>query len=281
MLVVNNIQDLREELLLARTEKKTIGFTPTMGALHEGHIALARRAKQENDVSVMSIFVNPAQFSPTEDFQRYPRKVEQDQALARAAGVDIFFIPEVADVYPDGFSTYAEETKISTCLCGAYRPGHFRGVCTVVLKLFAMVAPDRSYFGQKDAQQLRIIEKMVEDLNLTVEVVACPTVREKDGLAMSSRNIYLTTEERAEAPVIHETLSEVQTLFQQGERRADRLLSIAQKRLAAAELFQVQYMEIRRWRDFEPVSKILEKSFLAVAGFYSNARLIDNVLLVP
>jgi pantoate--beta-alanine ligase len=262
-------------------EGKKVGFVPTMGALHEGHLSLARKAKQENDLCVMSIFVNPTQFGPQEDLAAYPRPFEKDRTLAEGAGVDLLFSPRQEDMYPPGHSTYVEETSISQCLCGAHRPGHFRGVCTVVLKLFQTVPAHRAYFGRKDAQQLRIIEKMAQDLDLDIRIVGCPTVREKDGLAMSSRNVYLSPEEREEAPVIFAALQEAERAFQRGERSAEKLLAAARRTLSPAKRLTVQYLELRRWRDFELAEDVTETSLLAFAGFCRRTRLIDNVLLTP
>ncbi len=281
MIVTQTIAETRKTLDRFRSLGKTIGFTPTMGALHEGHLALAHQAAKENDISVMSIFVNPTQFGPKEDFSAYPRNLTQDSLLAEKSGVDLLFFPSTEEMYTPGFSTYVEETEISQGLCGARRPGHFRGVCTVVLKLFNAIQPDRAYFGQKDAQQLRVLEKMVEDLNLPLSIVGCPTIRENDGLAMSSRNTYLTPEEREEAPHIFSALSKGARLFRQGEYQSAEIQKTVLEHLKAAKLFELQYLEIRAWKDFAPIEQVNEKSVMAMAGFFGTTRLIDNILLEP
>lgn len=252
-----------------------------MGALHEGHLSLVRRSKAECDRTVMSIFVNPLQFGPKEDFGQYLRPIETDRALAKNAGVDFLFFPPTDEVYAKDRSTHVEETLISRPMEGVFRPDFFRGVCTVVLKLFATVRPDRSYFGQKDAQQLRVIEKMTNDLNLDVTIIGCPTVREKDGLAMSSRNAYLTPAERETAPTLYAGLKKAHDAFERGERSTAKLVEKARKHIDAQPALGVQYLEARRWRDFESVDRISEKSILAAAAYLGKTRLVDNIILLP
>lgn len=254
-----------------------------MGALHEGHARLIDRARRlagrQGSVAV-SIFVNPTQFGPNEDFTRYPRTMREDRQLCAERGADVIFAPQAAEMYPDGFSTYVDETSVSLPLCGGARPGHFRGVCTVVLKLFHLLAPDTAIFGQKDYQQCAVIRRMVRDLNVPVRIVAEPTVRESDGLAMSSRNRYLSAEERAQAPAIYAALRQALEAYVAGEIRAATLTSIITKHLRrAAPLARLDYAEIRDAASLEPVRKITTESVAAVAAFFGKTRLIDNILL--
>lgn len=261
--------------------KGTLGFVPTMGALHEGHLSLMRRSVRENDHTVASIFVNPRQFGPSEDLAKYPRTLKEDLKLCREAGVDLVFTPDADVMYPDGFDTFVEVERLSRPLCGEFRPGHFRGVATVVCKLFNIVQPSRAYFGQKDAQQVLVLARMVEDLNMPLKVVTCPTVREKDGLAMSSRNRYLSPSERERALVISRILAEVKRQFDKGERDVGHLVSIMESALGA-EMDEVQYAEIRRLADLtEFPGPIDAPALAAVAGYVGTTRLIDNVTLSP
>jgi pantoate--beta-alanine ligase len=279
--IVHKASEFRDHLWGVQKQGFAVGFVPTMGALHEGHLSLIRRSKAENAVTVVSVFVNPTQFGPNEDFDRYPRDLERDAKLALSEKADFLYAPESPEIYRSGFSTYIEETALSRVLCGAHRPGHFRGVLTVVFRLFNLVRPDRAYFGRKDAQQLRLIEKMAEDLGLDVEIAACPTVRDPDGLAMSSRNAYLVEEERAVAPRIYGALRAAEAAFDAGERRSDRLVDLARAVLAACPSFSVQYLELRTWRDLAEADVVSERSVLAVAGVLGKTRLIDNVILDP
>ncbi|HBF69599.1 MAG TPA: pantoate--beta-alanine ligase, partial [Thermotoga sp.] len=223
MKIIETIEEMKKFSEEMREKKKTIGFVPTMGYLHEGHLSLVRRARDENDVVVVSIFVNPTQFGPNEDYERYPRDFERDRKLLEKENVDCIFHPSVEEMYPPDFSTYVEETKLSKNLCGRSRPGHFRGVCTVVTKLFNIVKPHRAYFGQKDAQQFRVLRRMVRDLNMDVEMIECPIVREPDGLAMSSRNVYLSPEERQQALSLYQSLKIAENLYLNGERDAEKI----------------------------------------------------------
>ncbi|MFH1018969.1 MAG: pantoate--beta-alanine ligase [Pseudomonadota bacterium] len=281
MRTVPNKTDLKKLLRSAQSQGLSVGFVPTMGALHEGHLSLVRRSKKDNAVTVASIFVNPTQFGPNEDFERYPRDPERDQSLLSREKVDYLYAPSKEDIYAPGSSTYVDETELSQVMCGAFRPGHFRGVCTVVFRLFQIVQPDRAYFGQKDAQQLRIIEKMAEDLGLDIRIIGCPTLREGDGLAMSSRNAYLSEEERTVAPQIYAALKEAQSAFTGGERSVSRVLETAKDALGRHPAIQTQYLELRRWRDLRVEEAITEKSVLAFAGYLGKTRLIDNVILTP
>jgi pantoate--beta-alanine ligase len=254
----------------ARAEGLAIGLVPTMGALHEGHTALVKRARQECSRVIASVFVNPKQFGPKEDYKKYPRDLEKDAEKLAAAGVDALFAPEAADVYPDGFRTYINVEGISERLEGRSRPGHFRGVATVVLKLFEIVQPDFAYFGRKDAQQVSIIGEMTRDLNLDAEIVVCPIVREADGLALSSRNAYLSVKERKAATVLHRALEAVRNELEAGVRDA-----------AQTQAVTVDYAEIVSADTFEPVVRVARSCYAVLAVFVGKTRLIDNLLIEP
>jgi pantoate--beta-alanine ligase len=268
-----------EELQMALKGKKNIGFVPTMGALHEGHASLLEECKKENEVSVLSVFVNPTQFGPKEDFSRYPRTLAADLEIAKRSRVDILFAPTVDTIYPNGWNTFIEVSGVSEPWCGAYRPGHFRGVATVVYRLFSLVKPARAYFGQKDLQQCLVLQRMVRDLDLPIELMIGATIRENDGLAKSSRNRYLSPEERRDATVIFRALKAAEEIFQKGERNPEKIEESAKKVLAEVASFQVQYCEIRSFPDLEKVSNIEESAALGIAGYLGKTRLIDNTLL--
>jgi pantoate--beta-alanine ligase len=258
----------------------SLGLAPTMGYLHDGHLALVRRSIDENVRTVVSIFVNPLQFGPGEDFERYPRDEVRDLALLREAGVDAVYLPSGADIYPEGFQTYVEVGALTQRLEGAQRAGHFRGVTTVVLKLFNAVAPDRAYFGRKDAQQLRVITRMVRDLDLGIEIASCDIVREPDGLAMSSRNVYLTPEQRAAAPVIHRALEQAQGAFESGERAASPLRAMVEATIAAEPLANIDYVSLADDATLEELEGPIERpALLSVAVRFGHTRLLDNVEL--
>ncbi len=265
----------------ARGEGCLIGLVPTMGALHEGHTALVKRARQECSRVIASVFVNPKQFGPKEDYQKYPRDLEKDAEKLAAVGVDALFAPETADVYPDGFRTYVNVEGISERLEGRSRPGHFRGVSTVVLKLFEIVQPHFAYFGRKDAQQVRIISEMTRDLNLDAEIVVCPIVREPDGLALSSRNAYLSAEERKAATVLHRALAAAQNELSAGLRDAMQLQTVMRRILEEETLATVDYAEIVSADRFEPVVRVVRPSYVLLAVFIGKTRLIDNLLIEP
>ncbi len=260
-------------------KQKIVGFVPTMGYLHQGHISLVRRSKAENDVTVVSIFVNPTQFGPNEDYKSYPRDLDRDLSMLEKEAVDFVFAPEVDDMYPKGHSTYVNEESLSKYLCGKSRPGHFRGVCTVVTKLFNIVKPHRAYFGQKDAQQFRVIRRMVRDLNMDVEVIECPIVREPDGLAMSSRNVYLSTQEREQALALNKALKLAENLYNSGERNASRIIEKMTDYLSTFDKLKIDYIEIVDEEFLEPVTRIDCKVIVAIAVWVGKARLIDNVIL--
>jgi pantoate--beta-alanine ligase len=256
-----------------------MGFVPTMGALHEGHLSLVRAAKASYDVVAASIFVNPKQFGPNEDFGSYPRAFERDRSLLEKEGVDLLFAPPVEEMYPPGAVTWVTVEELSGKLDGRSRPGHFRGVTTVVSKLFHIVEPDAAFFGQKDAAQVAIIRRMVRDLNFPVEIVACPIVRETDGLAMSSRNAYLDSQQRKRALVLHRTLMRVKQLADQGERNAAKLLATAREELASEPLVRLDYLEIVDPESLDAIEEISKRALLVVAAFVGTTRLIDNIVL--
>ncbi len=279
MRVVTTVSEVRVALDAARARGETVALVPTMGALHEGHLSLIRAARAENDVVVVSIFVNPTQFGPKEDLQRYPRDLDRDRRLCGDAGADLVFSPAAEEMYPRGFSTWVEVEGLTDGLCGRSRPGHFRGVCTVVTKLLNICGPDRAYFGEKDAQQLAVITRMVRDLDLRVAVVPCPTVREADGLAMSSRNARLTGEERAQASTLYRSLGAAKDLVDAGERNPAALEDAIRAVLVEADLGEVEYAEIVRVDDLTPVTAIEGTCLIAVAVKFggSGTRLIDNI----
>jgi len=279
MVVCRTIKEIRAFVSEARAERASIGFVPTMGYFHEGHLSLMRRARSENDALVISIFVNPMQFGPGEDFAQYPRDIQRDLALAEKVEVDAAFTPDASEMYPEGYCTYIEVEGLSDKLCGRFRPGHFKGVATVVLKLFNIVQPDRAYFGQKDAQQLRVIQRMVEDLNLPVYVVPVPTVREPDGLAMSSRNVYLDSEERRAALVLSRSLLEARRAIEAGELDARKIVDLVRRMIQSEPLVHLEYVEACRFEDLEPVEVISGKVLLALAARVGKARLIDNIII--
>jgi len=274
---IETIAGLRSVLEEARSRGATVGLVPTMGALHEGHLALIRKARSENDLVAVSIFVNPTQFVAGEDRETYPRDLARDLQLARSAGADLVFGPPVEEMYPKGFSTWVEVEGLTQGLCGASRPGHFRGVCTVVAKLFNICRPDRAYFGEKDAQQLAVIKKMVSDLDIPLAIVPCPTVRESDGLALSSRNVRLSPEARAQAPVLYRALSAALTLVENGERDARRLNDEICAVLAEADLAKIDYVEIVDADDLVPVDVLAGPCLIALAVWFGKTRLIDNI----
>ncbi|HHG74174.1 MAG TPA: pantoate--beta-alanine ligase [Persephonella sp.] len=263
-----------------KKEGKTIGFVPTMGYLHEGHVSLIRCSKKDNDITVVSIFVNPIQFGKNEDLDRYPRDLERDVEICTKEGVDYVFYPSADEMYPEGFSTYVEVEGITQRLCGAFRSGHFKGVTTVVAKLFNIVQPDRAYFGEKDYQQLKVIQKMVRDLNIDVEVIGCPLIREKDGLALSSRNKYLTPEERKSALSISRALFRAKQMFESGEKDPSKVIDEVKRIISSQPLVkEIQYVEVVDPERLTPKKKLEKGDVVAVAVFVGNTRLIDNIKL--
>ncbi len=262
-----------------RREGKTIGFVPTMGYLHEGHLALVRKARELADVAVVSIFVNPTQFGPKEDFSQYPRDFDRDRDLLEKERTDIIYYPDVAQMYPDGYSTYVEVRQLGDHLCGLRREGHFVGVATVVAKLFNAVKPHYAVFGQKDYQQLRIIQRMVRDLNMDLEVVGYPTVREEGGLAMSSRNTYLSTEERDRALLINRSMKRLEEMVRGGETRAAVLKDEARKMLGSKDGIDIDYISICDADTMDDLEQIDRRALLAMAVRVGKTRLIDNTIL--
>lgn len=258
---------------------RTIGFVPTMGYLHQGHLSLVRASKASTDATVVSIFVNPAQFGPAEDLTKYPRDLRRDAQLLRREGVDILFCPKEAEMYPPGYKTFVEVHELQNNMCGRSRPIHFRGVCTVVLKLFHIVGPDKAFFGQKDAQQAVIIRRMVHDLDLDVKVEVKPIIRDPDGLALSSRNAYLNPAERKAALVLTKSLKEAKILIEQGERKTAVLLERIRARLRAVPLAREDYVTVVDPEELEPISLIKDRALIALAVFVGRTRLLDNVMV--
>jgi pantoate--beta-alanine ligase len=281
MRLVTTVSALREAVRGARQAGQRIGFVPTMGYLHEGHRSLMLAARQETDFVVASIFVNPLQFGPNEDLARYPRDLERDKALCASVPIDLLFHPSVEEVYPAGFQTKVTVGELTAGLCGASRPGHFDGVATVVTKLFGMVQPDVAFFGQKDAQQVAVIQRLVRDLNLPVEIRPVPTVREADGLALSSRNTYLSPTERAAALVLARTLFWAEAQVKAGERDLGALRAAMIARIEAEPLARIDYVAIVDPVTLQPVERLVESALAAVAVRFGSTRLIDNLLLRP
>ncbi|AEF17939.1 Pantothenate synthetase [Thermoanaerobacterium xylanolyticum LX-11] len=277
-MVVEKIKDVREIIKSQKKQNKKIGLVPTMGYLHEGHLSLIKKAKENSDFVCASIFVNPIQFGPNEDYNKYPRDIERDIKLLENQGCDLVFIPSVEEMYPNERLTTITVSKITDKLCGAYRPGHFDGVCTVVAKLFNIFAPDIAVFGQKDAQQVAVIKKMVEDLNIPVEIIASPIVRDEDGLALSSRNTYLTYEERHAALILNKSLKVAEKLLVSGERSAEKVLDAVRKTLESEPQCKVQYVSCVHPDTLEDLTTIGDKALIAIACYIGNTRLIDNLL---
>lgn len=273
------ISQVRQWVKDQRQRGKDIGLVPTMGYLHEGHLTLVRWAQNSCDAVIMSIFVNPTQFGPQEDYARYPRDLERDLRLAREVGVDAVFAPEVEEMYPPGYATYVEVEGLTEVLCGASRPGHFRGVATIVTKLFNIVQPDKAFFGLKDYQQAMVIKRMVQDLNIPVDIVTVPTVREEDGLALSSRNKYLTPEERQQALSLYRALKLGEGLIRQGERRAAKVREAMVKEILSQPLARIDYVSINDAETLKPLEEISGRVLLAVAVWIGSTRLIDNLVV--
>jgi pantoate--beta-alanine ligase len=279
MVIVATVADLRRLTVAARSAGKRIGLVPTMGALHRGHLSLIERARAECDAVVVSIYVNPLQFGPQEDYRAYPRDRRSDEDLLRAARADVLFVPADEEIHRPGHRTRVEVEGMQDVLCGRSRPGHFRGVTTVVMKLLAIVGPDAAYFGEKDAQQLRIVRRMALDLHLEARIVPCPTVREEDGLALSSRNAYLGPEERRAAPVLYRALRSAAAAFRDGESDAGHLVDLARGAIAAEALARLDYIEAVDGETLEPLAVARAGTLVAAAAWFGRARLIDNVTL--
>ena len=281
MLIYGQIEQVREAVKAWKREGKSVGFVPTMGYLHEGHKSLIDAARRENDKVVVSIFVNPMQFGPTEDLDSYPRDLNRDAKLCEDAGVDIIFHPQPEEMYADGFCSYVDMNGLTTELCGKTRPIHFRGVQTVVLKLFHIVTPDRAYFGQKDAQQLAVIKRMVKDLNVDTEIIGCPIIREEDGLAKSSRNTYLNEEERKAALVLSKAVKKGQEMISDGEKDLDKVTAEMKALISAEPLARIDYVEAVDAENIKPVSstEACDQILVAMAVYVGKTRLIDNFMI--
>lgn len=279
MKVVDTIPRMSTLVKIFKKEGKSISLVPTMGYLHEGHLSLVRAAKKHTDVVIMSIFVNPIQFGPKEDFEKYPRDLKRDEQLATSAGADIIFSPPVKDMYPAGYSTYVNVEGLTDTLCGSSRPGHFKGVTTVVAKLFEIVRPDIAYFGQKDAQQAIVVKKMAHDLNMAVEIKIMPIVREPDGLAMSSRNVHLSADERKDALVLREALKKAEDAVEAGERDPKKVIKMMQESIKKAPSAKIDYISIVDAHNLKEMKAISGEALVALAVFIGKTRLIDNIIL--
>jgi len=279
MNIIKTIAGMKAAARACSVQNKSIGFVPTMGFLHEGHLRLVRASKKKAGVTVVSIFVNPTQFGPKEDFKSYPRDMARDAAMLEKEGVDILFYPSAEEMYPRGYKTHVEVQDLQDKLCGRSRPGHFRGVCTVVLKLFHIVRPDFAFFGQKDAQQASILQKMARDLDLDVRLEVLPIVREADGLAMSSRNIYLDAAERRAALVLRRSLVEAKLKIDGGEKCAEVILSGIKDMIAAEPLAKIDYVGAVDTDSLEPVKEVSAGTLVALAVFFGKTRLIDNMIV--
>jgi len=277
--VISTVEEMQKVASELNKAGRSVGLVPTMGFFHEGHISLMRRSAAENDVTIVSLFVNPTQFGPAEDLERYPRDFERDNKLAEEAGVDFLFTPTNDMMYPPGYKTYVKVEDWSGFLCGGSRPIHFRGVTTVCNKLFNICRPDRAYFGQKDAQQLLIIKKMVGDLNMNLEIVAMPTVREADGLAMSSRNVYLNPDQRQAALLLNKSLTEAKKLVESGQTDAETIKSTVLNILGESSLIKVDYVEAVSADTLERAAEIRPGSLIALAAYLGDTRLIDNLMV--
>jgi pantoate--beta-alanine ligase len=279
MKVIKSLQEMQQTILNEKKKGHTVGFVPTMGFLHEGHLSLVERAKKENDLVVMSIFVNPLQFGPNEDFDRYPRNFERDHELAEKHGVDFLFYPSVKEMYPREMTTEMRVKARVDVLCGKHRPGHFDGVATVVMKLFQIILPTKAYFGMKDAQQVAVIDGLITDYHLPIELVPCPIMREEDGLAKSSRNVNLSDAERMEASNIYKALQMGKELANSGEHQSETIKQNILNYLSATISGEVEYLEILSYPQLAAVSEIKSQIIIAVAVKYSTTRLIDNVII--
>jgi pantoate--beta-alanine ligase len=273
------IETIAEMKIIRHGLQGKVGLFPTLGYLHEGHLSLVRRSRQENNYTLTSLFVNPTQFGPNEDFDRYPRDYQRDFGMLEKEGVDFVFLPSVKEMYPEGYNTWVEVLGVTALLEGAIRPGHFKGVTTVVNKIFNILEPDKAYFGQKDAQQCVVIKKMVADLNMNVEVVICPTVRDPDGLAMSSRNVYLSPEERAQAPVLNQSLIFAQKMWNAGERDAAAIRQAMENLIKQKPLGKIEYISIADALTLQELKEARKPLVISMAVKFGKTRLIDNLLL--
>lgn len=279
MKIVSTIEDVRAQVKAWKKEGCTIGYVPTMGYLHEGHASLMERARKENDKVVVSIFVNPMQFGPTEDLASYPRDLEKDSVLCEKMGVDLIFHPEPEEMYHEGFSSFVDMTVLTEELCGLSRPVHFRGVCTVVCKFFHIVTPDRAYFGQKDAQQLAVIRHMVDDLSMDIEIVGCPIVREEDGLAKSSRNTYLSAEERKAALILSKSIALGKKMAEDGEKDTTTIVNAMKELIETEPLAKIDYVKAVDGLTMQQMKEVKKPMLVAIAVYIGKTRLIDNFIL--
>lgn len=279
MNIVHKINEVREQVKEWKAQGLSVGFVPTMGYLHEGHQSLIKKAVEDNDRVVVSVFVNPMQFAPTEDLESYPRDLQADARLCEATGADLIFNPEPDEMYTNGFCSFVDMNGPTAELCGKSRPIHFRGVCTVVSKLFHIVMPDKAYFGQKDAQQLAVIKRMVMDLNIPVEIIGCPIIREEDGLAKSSRNTYLNKEERKAALILSKTVFMGQELVRNGLRDSKELISLMKKNIETEPLAKIDYVEVVDFNDISVKDTISDNTLVAMAVYIGKTRLIDNFII--
>jgi len=279
MIITGSINKVRRIVGQVRKKGKVIGFVPTMGALHRGHLYLVKTALKECDFVTVSIFVNPLQFGPGEDYKKYPRNFKKDEKLLQKVGVNLIFYPNAKTMYTKGFSTFLEETRLSKVLCGTSRPGHFKGVCTVVAKLFNVVGPDKAYFGQKDYQQACIIQRMVEDLNFPIKIKVLPIVREADGLAMSSRNAYLSIQQRKDATVLYASLKLARQLILKGERDCKKIINIIKSNIRSRKTTRIDYVKIKDADSLEDLKRIRGKVLIALAIYLGRTRLIDNIIV--
>lgn len=278
MEIITTVAEMKARVREWKEQGLSIGLTPTMGALHEGHMSLMEAAREQCDRVVTSVFVNPLQFGPDEDYDNYPRDLERDASIAESRGVDVVFHPSVEEMYPENYNTYVVMETLTDTLCGASRPGHFRGVCTVVNKLFNIVQPNKAFFGQKDAQQLAIIMRMVADLNMNLEVVGCPIVREDDGLAKSSRNTYLSPEERAAALCLSRAIFKAKEMIEEGERDSATIAQAVTNTIEEEPLARIDYVEVVDLGNMQPVGTLPERGLVAIAVYIGSTRLIDNYL---
>jgi len=279
MRVITTILELQEAIRTEKSKQKTIGFVPTMGFLHEGHRALLTNARKQNEIVILSVFINPLQFGPKEDLANYPRDFDRDQKVAEEEGVDIIFHPSVTEMYPNELSVSLKVNNRTDVLCGSSRPGHFDGVATVLTKLFHLIQPDKVYFGKKDAQQIAVVDGLVKDLNFPVQIIPVDTVREHDGLAKSSRNVYLTVDERAEAPVLYRSLQKGVDMIQAGEENPQKVISSIVENIQAQTSGEVDYVSLLTYPGLETMERINSNFIIALAVKFSKARLIDNVIL--
>lgn len=279
MEILKTIKDARSYISELKKQGKSVGLVPTMGYFHDGHLELMRRSLKKGHETIVSLFVNPTQFGPSEDFDSYPKNLQRDLDLAKEIGVKAVFMPAINDMYPKGYKTYVEVEDLSNVLCGEHRPGHFRGVATVVLKLFNIVKPDEAFFGQKDGQQVIVIKKMVQDLDLDIPIEVIPTVREEDGVAMSSRNAYLSPVERQAAPILYQTLKLLEEMILEGERNVSLLLEAGKNNILKEPLADLQYIDIRSTDDLSPLEELKGEFMIAMAVKVGPARLIDNIVL--